>query len=166
MLRLHLNRRSASGALRGLLSVVILTWLAFTGAGIHAAPLPPDALPYSKGYLITGNYVASGVNLTEQDNPIDQNGFSTGTIHISGVPADADIVAAYMYFETITLSTDLSETSGIQFRGETVLLNDLMAVKKSSQLLTGSTASCWSSGLPLSMTMVRVDVLRWLPIRL
>ena len=35
-----------------------------------------------------------------------QNGFSTGTIHISGVPADADIVAAYMYFETITLTSD------------------------------------------------------------
>src|SRR5262245_19149854 len=96
MLRLHLSRRSASRALRGLFSLVTLAWLAFTGAGVHAQPPPPDALPYSKGYLITGNYVASGVNLTDQDNPVDPNGFSTGTIHISGVPADADIVAAYM----------------------------------------------------------------------
>src|SRR5262245_51512053 len=166
MLRLHLDRRSASRTLRGFLSLVTLAWLAFTGAGIHAAPPPPpDALPYSKGYLITGNYVASGVNLTDQNNPVDPDGFSTGTIHISGVPADADIVAAYMYFETITLAAELSETSGVTFRGEPVLFNDLMAVKKSSQPLTGSTASCWSSGVPLSMTMVRVDVLRWLPIR-
>jgi hypothetical protein len=79
-----------------LLSLVALAWLALSGAGIHAAPAPPsDALPYSKGYLITGNYVASGVDLTN-DNPVDQNGFSTGTIHIRGVPADSDIVAAYI----------------------------------------------------------------------
>jgi hypothetical protein len=148
-----------------LLSFVALAWLALSGAGIHAQAPPSDALPYSKGYLVTGNYVASGVDLTEQANPIDANGFSTGTIHINGVPRDADIVAAYMYFETITLTSDLSEAAGVTFRGQTVLLNDLIAVKKSSQLLTGSSASCWSSGVPLTMTMVRVDVLRWLPIR-
>jgi len=128
-----------------------------------------DALPYAKGFLVTGNYVASGVDLTEQNNPIDQNGFSTGTIHMTGptaIPPDADIVAAYMYFETITLTSALSQATGVTFRGNTVLLNDLMAVKKSKQDLTGSTASCWSSGVPLTDTMFRVDVLRWLPIRL
>ena len=172
MSRLQNASKSSSRALRTLFSLVALAWLALSGAGIHAAPKPPppappppDALPYSKGYLITGDYVASGVDLTEQANPIDANGFSTGTIHISGVPRDADIVAAYMYFETITLTSDLSEAAGVTFRGQTVLLNDLIAVKKSSQLLTGSSASCWSSGVPLTMTMVRVDVLRWLPIR-
>ena len=38
-----------------------------------------DALPYSKGFLLTGGYVASGVDLTTQTNPIDPQGFSTGT---------------------------------------------------------------------------------------
>ena len=125
-----------------------------------------DALPYSKGFLLTGNYVVGSVDLSEQNNPVDSHGFSTGTIHMSGIPADADIVAAYMYFETITLKSALSDASGVTFRGNTVLLNDLMAVKKSKQNLTGSTASCWSSGVPLTDTMFRVDVLRWLPIRL
>src|SRR4029077_10927283 len=135
MSQLQLVRRSTSGTPRRLFLLGALALLALTGAGVHASPPAPpappatsDALPYSKGYLITGDYVASGVNLTPQDNPIDQNGFSTGTIHVSGVPADADIVAAYMYFETITLAANLSAASGVTFRGETVLLNDLMAV--------------------------------------
>jgi VCBS repeat-containing protein len=151
-----------------LFALVALALLALSGrAGIRAASPPTtDALPYAKGFLVTGNYVASGVDLTEQANPIDQNGFSTGTIHMSGVPADADIVAAYLYWETITLTADRSEAAGATFRSETILLNDLMEVKKSSQPLTGSAASCWSSGVPLTLTMFRADVLRWLPIRL
>jgi hypothetical protein len=133
-------------------------------AGVHASP--GDALPYSKGFLLTGNYVAGGVDLTEQTNPIDANGFSTGTIHMSGVPADADIVAAYLYWETITLTASLNQAAGATFRGQPILLNDVAGVKKSSMPLTGSTASCWSSGVPLTLTMFRADVLRWLPIRM
>ena len=171
-----------------------LLFVAFEGSGVPRAASKPggalpspgaDALDYAKGYLITGNYVASGVDLTEQANPVDQNGMSTGTIHIARctaavtfncVPQDADIVAAYLYFETITRTADLSAAAGdassedpakrSTFRGEKIVLNDLMAVKKSKWDLVGTTASCWSSGVPLSLTMFRVDVLRWLPIRL
>jgi hypothetical protein len=160
--RPHARRRG--GALRQFLALCLLGWLALSArAGVHASP--GDALPYSKGFLITGGYVASGVDLTEQANPIDANGLSTGTIHMNGVPADADIVAAYLYWETITMTSERSEAAGVTFRGETLRLNDVAAVKKSSQALSGSTASCWSSGVPLTMTMFRADVLRWLPIR-
>src|SRR6185436_7355556 len=165
-----------------------LLFVAFEGSGVPRAASKPggalpspgaDALDYAKGYLITGNYVASGVDLTEQANPVDQNGMSTGTIHIARctaavtfncVPQDADIVAAYLYFETITRTADLSAAAGdassedpakrSTFRGEKIVLNDLMAVKKSKWDLVGTTASCWSSGVPLSLTMFRVDVLR------
>jgi hypothetical protein len=133
-------------------------------------------LPYARGYLLTGNYVASGVDLTELANPVDQNGFSTGTIHITKcnqpavvfncVPADADIVAAYMYWEAIVDTGNLSQAAGVQFRGEDILLNDVAAVKASSADLTGSTSSCWSTGAPLKMVHFRADVLRFLPIRL
>jgi cadherin-like protein len=133
-------------------------------------------LPYARGYLLTGNYVASGIDLTEEGNPPDQNGLSTGTIHITKcnpptvvfdcVPADADIVAAYVYWEAIVANGDLTEASGVQFRGEDILLNDLAGVKASWADLTGSTSSCWSSGSPLKMVHFRADVLRFLPIRL
>src|SRR5262245_49579788 len=60
---------------------------------------PPDALPYSKGFLVTGNYVVAGVDLPK-DN-------ASGSINVSGVPDNADIIAAYLYWET-TSSVDVS----------------------------------------------------------
>src|SRR5262245_63117441 len=73
--------------------------------GQAQAAAPPDALPYSGGYLVTGNYVVCGVDLTEALNPPDANGLSTATIHVNKctstvtfncIPDDADIVAAYL----------------------------------------------------------------------
>ena len=71
--------------------------------------------PYSTGFLVTGNYVVGGVDVQGQS----ANGFSTGTIHISGVPANADILAAYLYWETIDLpgSANLNPlTTPVTFR--------------------------------------------------
>ena len=57
-----------------------------------------EALPFSNSYSITGNYVVGGVDLAPQSGA---NGFVTGTIPMSGVPANADILAAFLYWETI-----------------------------------------------------------------
>ena len=135
----------------------------FAQTGGQAAP--GDALPFARGFSGPINYVVGSVNLTEQQNPIDQFGFSTGTISITGVPLNADIVAAYLYWETITLDADPAQAAGVKFRDQEITLNDVMAVKKSSQLLSGSLASCWSSGVPLRMTLFRADVLPFLPAR-
>ncbi len=72
---------------------------------------PGDALPYERGFLITGNYVVGGVDFTPQQNPADSNGFSTGSIRFNPnpainntnpgidntVPAGSEIVGAYLY---------------------------------------------------------------------
>src|SRR5262245_13587451 len=64
---------------------------------LPAAQAPANAqdadtsLPFSAGYLVTGNYVDGAVDLTEQANPPDAEGLSTGIIHISGVPTEAEI---------------------------------------------------------------------------
>ena len=156
-------------------AALIAIGLAFSFTQLGSGAEILDPLPYSRGYLLTGNYVVSGVDLTEQQNPPDSNGMSTGTINITKcsptvttncVPADADIVAAYMYWEAIIPTATPSLAAGVTFRGEEILLNDVMGVKASSQELTGTTASCWSSGSPLSMVQFRADVLRFLPIRL
>jgi hypothetical protein len=136
-----------------------------------------DALPYSGGYLVTGNYVVGGVDFTETVNPPDPvTGLSTGTIGITGVPSEASIVGAYLYWEAITLSSDLGSAgvpcaadatkSCVKFRGQEIFLDDGEGVKTSSLPLTGNSATCWSSGTPLTITQFKADVLRFLPVRL
>src|SRR5512143_2369271 len=60
-----------------------------------------DALPFSKGFLVTGDYVVGGVDL---DPHSAANGFITGTISMNGVPANSEILAAYLYWEMISTS--------------------------------------------------------------
>jgi hypothetical protein len=129
----------------------------------HAAPRNSE-LRYSRGFLVTGNYTVGSVDLHEDTNPPDGDGLSTGTIQISGVPGEADIVAAYLYWETITPTADPSQARA-RFRGQELALNDIVAVKKAPKGLADNTATCWSSGTPLTMTEFRADVLRLLPIR-
>ena len=52
----------------GFAILVLLLFAQTTGqAQLPSAPPPP----YSKGFLVTGDYVVGGVDLTEQANPID-----------------------------------------------------------------------------------------------
>jgi hypothetical protein len=133
-------------------------------------------LPYARGYLLTGNYVATGIDLTENANPVDPDGFSTGndshcevqppTVCLQLRPRRCGYRCRVHVLGAIVDNGDLSQAAGVQFRGEDILLNDLAGVKASSVDLTGSTSSCWSSGAPLKMVHFRADVLRFLPIRL
>jgi len=62
-------------------------------------------LTLSNNYFVTGDYIVGGVGL----RGLGVNGFATGTINIpdtaqpnpSNVPAGADIVAAFLYWETV-----------------------------------------------------------------
>src|SRR5262245_59750595 len=119
-----------------------------------------DALPFSKGFLVSGNYLVGAVDLNPK-NAV--NGFVSGTISMSGVPADGEIVAAFLYWEMIT--TDIAQVDGAQFRG-----SPLTVVKASTATLNPSIAPCWSSGggsaATYTMTMFRADVLHLLPFQL
>ena len=141
------------------LGVVVLMMLSQTAGRAENH----DQLDFRRGFLITGNYVAGGVDLTENAHPI-VDGFSTGTIPISGVPAEADIVAAYLFWETITLQSDLSQAAGVQFRGTTLDINDVNTVTRVTEN-SGATTPCWGSGVPLARHIFRADVLRLLPVR-
>src|SRR5207344_1634563 len=74
-----------------------------------------DALPYAKGFLITGDYAVGSVDLAPASGG---GGFLTGTIPMSGVPANADILAAYLYWETI--STSPAQLAGAKFRDRVI----------------------------------------------
>ena len=72
-----------------------------------------DALPFAKSFLITGDYAVGSVDLTPQSGG---GGFLTGTVPMTGVPANAEVLAAYVYWETI--STNVAQVDGARFRGE------------------------------------------------
>jgi hypothetical protein len=154
-----------SQSVKAHLGFALLVLLLFAQIGGQAQVSGP--LPYSRGFLITGNYVVSGIDLTEARNPPDVNGMATGTIHMSAVPPDGDIVAAYLFWETITLTADPSQAQ-VKFRGQNIDLADfnIVALKNAELPLVGSSSTCWSSGVPLTSHMFRADVLSMLPLRL
>jgi hypothetical protein len=150
-----------------LLSVLTLAMLfAQTGAHAQLVASVADPLPYSKGFLVTGDYVVAGVDITPQANPADANGLATGTMNISAVPADADIVGAYLYWEAIfTPTPDMSPAASVKFRGSSI---SPTAVKASSFQLSTNPATCWGAAGTSGALVAefRADVLYLLPKRL
>src|SRR5215813_6343911 len=90
----------------------------FLLASVSLLPAPvfaqsgSDALSFFKNYFVTGDYVAGGVGLRGLG---DATGFATGTISIpdqnsvpaGGVPTGADIVAAFLYWQTVEKSQSM-----------------------------------------------------------
>lgn len=75
-----------------------------------------QSVNYFKNYFVTGDYVAAGVGLRGKG----VNGISTGTITIdpTQIPAGAEIMAAYLYWETLGPSSGpvSSTLTGAQFQ--------------------------------------------------
>ena len=138
------------------------------------ARLPPDTggwsgsvdpLQYAGGFLVTGDYAVGSVDLTNSTNP-SSGGFSTGTINISGVPANADILAAYLFWETINRTIVTNPEAGVQFNGSNVVDAEVGLVKRAAEDL-GTGATCFSSGnQSLTMWAFKADVLRLLPMQM
>ena len=124
---------------------------------------PAESLPYARGFLVTGDYAVGGVDLGEDAHPI-VNGFSTAPIPMSGVPANADIIAAYLFWETVTSGGDgwKTEAAGVKFRGFDLDVENPLSVRRTEQPSEGS--SCFGSG-SLIMHMFMADVLRFLPVK-
>src|SRR5437867_9761135 len=68
-----------------------------------------DALSYNKNYFVTGDVVIGGVGGMRSTGV---NGFATATINISGVPDGADVVAAFLYWETVETTPAPSGANG------------------------------------------------------
>ena len=87
------------------------------------AVVPATTLPYDRGFLVTGDYAVGSTDLDEDIHPIfstPDGTFAEIPINMSGVPANADIVGAYLFWETITLNDDVTgmeQADGVMFRG-------------------------------------------------
>ncbi|MEA3140644.1 MAG: hypothetical protein QOK23_2813 [Gammaproteobacteria bacterium] len=90
--------KSTTVSCRGMPARSFLLAVALIVLGAPAAQAH-QALSFFKNYFVTGDYVAAGVGLRGKG----VNGIATGTITIdpSQVPAGAEIVAAYLYWETL-----------------------------------------------------------------
>ena len=138
--------------------VLILTQ---TGQG-HLGPEEP--LNFFKNYFVTGDYVVGGVDL----EPVSgKQGFLRGTIPMSGVPDDAEILAAFLYWEMIVTGFDPVEDIlvGSKFRDVDI---STFAKLIGEEVLSPATAPCWSSGggsnATYTLRTFRADVLRLLQI--
>ncbi|HEY7290006.1 MAG TPA: Ig-like domain-containing protein [Vicinamibacterales bacterium] len=141
--------------------------LASTQSDSHAQT--SDALRFFKNYFITGDYVVGGVGLRGLGGASGKPGIASGSIAISGVPARADIVAAFLYWQVVSsskLGPD-SGSTGATFEGNPLTTS---GGPIGQVLSTAGTAPCWSSGggtgsssgQHLTYTY-RADVLRFLP---
>jgi len=105
------GRSIAMAAMLGMLSVFVFAQSAAAQNGANQACQTPLCL--SNNYFVTGDYVVGGVGL----RGMGVNGLATGTISIpdtvqaratgvpsKGVPAGADIVAAFLYWQTVESS--------------------------------------------------------------
>ena len=118
-------------------------------------------LGYFKNYFVTGDYVTAAVGLQRTG----VNGFATGNINIAGIPDGAEVVAAYLYWQTISSSgaPDPSAIRGAKFKG-----NDISKI--AILLDKAGTAACWSNGGGTGQNngsratwSYRADVLRFFP---
>ena len=94
----------------------------------------PASVRSSRGYLITGDYVVSGVDLPA--------GGGTGTINFNttlnnAVPANAEVIAAWAIWETIEPEADTS-FAGAEFRGQPIDVAKVFRVTS----LPGTGSSC------------------------
>ena len=83
-------------------SLAVLIAVAFVLVPSAPAHAQPGNLKFFKNYFVTGGHFATGISL----KGTGQNGFATGTIQVdadptgtTGVPADSDIVAAFLYWQ-------------------------------------------------------------------
>ena len=114
-LRHPMPRTTATRCLGPLAAAVLL----FVALPSHATG-SPGGLTYFKNYFVTGDYVAAGVGLQHTG----VNGFAKGTITIdpAQIPAGAEVVAAYLYWQTISSSgtPDPSALKGAKFKGNDI----------------------------------------------
>jgi hypothetical protein len=123
----------------------------------------PPGLNYFKNFFVTGNYVGASVDFGSQSGG---GGFVTAVINFDDpselVPDDADVVGAFLYWQTI--ASGPLPTTGLTFRGQ-----DITSIAKevTSAALDPNFSPCWSGGGQgtYSMKTFRADVRRFLPVK-
>ena len=117
-----------------------------------------DALKFFQNYFVTGDYAVGGIGLRGKG----VNGIARAAIPFTGVPADADVLAAFVYFQLVVTNQTMHPLAEAKFRGKPI---DRVAELLNPQ----GTTPCWSSGGGTGssngahkLLSYRVDALRFL----
>ena len=141
---------------RALLAVVT-AWL-FLQPGVARPLAAGSPLAFFKNYFLTGDYLVGGSSVWRQGI----NGRAAAEIEISGAPAGADIVAAFLYVQT----AEAVQWSGIDhatFNGVSLGPGDGSFARALNW--DAGTYPCWAEWDPRRRIVTyRADVLRFLPI--
>src|SRR6266571_2085264 len=139
-----------------------------------------DALQFFKNYFVTGDYVVGGVGIrgtgvldtaTQTITGSTNSFYATGTIHMTGVPGyvangvpqQANIVAAYLYWETIAPTTaNPTVLAQGAFRGLPIVGTQL-ALLPNTLACSGSGGGNGNQTGAQTLLVYRADVLRYLP---
>lgn len=141
---------------RAILAVVTAMLVVQPGWSLLGASTAP--LGFFKNYFVTGDYVVEGVGLYGRG----VGGHASGAITVERVPANVDLVAAFLYWQVIgpKAAPDAGATN-VTFRGHL-----LQSAEGSYGKALGEVgAPCWSDGSKLTRTYgYRADVLRFLDV--
>jgi hypothetical protein len=140
-------------------AVVCLLLVSTVALATPSRAAAADALPWFHTYTVPGGYAVGGVDLV----PLSfGNGLRTRRIVMGNqVPANAEILAAFLYWETMWRGPDSTIQDlrrVVQFRGE-----EVTGIRTTTQPLT---AGCRGIGNGEQISMMRADVLRLLPLQL
>ncbi len=116
---------------------LILSWQSSSPISAQA----PDGLRFFKNYFITGDYAVGGVGL----RGAGVGGIATGSITVGAVPPNADIVAAFLYWQVVstdTLGPDSGNT-GVTFNDIPLTTTEGPVGKVLDQAGSGA---CWVGG--------------------
>jgi len=116
MIGFQINRGLSIGLRARLAATASVAVLWIFAQSAFAQSTPP--LNFFKNYIVTGDSVVGGVGLRGLG---DGTGFATGTITISGVPAGADVVAAFLYWQTIEKAQSAFEGQNGFFNGRAIM---------------------------------------------
>jgi hypothetical protein len=94
-----------------------------------------DALKFFQNYFVTGDYAVGGIGLRGKGI----NGIARAAIPFTGVPEDADVLAAFVYFQLVVTNQTMRPLQNARFRGQ--------PIEDVAELLNPQgTTPCWSSG--------------------
>ena len=148
--------------MKRVLLVVVAALIALHGSGPVSAQGSSGSFHFFKNYFVTGDYVVGGIGLRG-------SGGTAQTIVVDGVPANADVLGMFLYWQTVVSTSGLASASeGATFEGQEI--GGIADAEGTNVKLvnTGGTSPCWSAGGATGassgskvLAIFRADVLRF-----